>query len=443
MDPRRGLPKVDALMLQLEPGGWSARVRAKAARQAIAEAREALAQGTSADIGTRASELAKQFARPTLRPAINAGGVVLHTGLGRARLAQPAAEAVARAAADHVNVELDLETGGRGDRQAHVRELLRELTGCEDALVVNNCAGAVYLTLKALCEDRDVLLSRGQMVEIGGAFRMPDVVRSSGCRLVEVGCTNKTRLSDYAEAGAGPGGAVLRCHPSNFRIVGFVEEPTARELADWAHGSGLLLIDDVGSGCLVDTTRYGLEPEPTLGQSLAAGADVVMASGDKLLGGPQAGLILGRAAPLERIRRHPMARALRVDKLTLAGLAATLNLYAEGRADEVPVWRYLGRTLAGVKQDADRLAECWPGARVESGGTEVGGGSLPGNAVPTWRVGLPSSSADELAHDLRQNEPAIVPRIEDGLVWLDPRTMEPDEVGLVQQALRRLHDARR
>ena len=275
------------------------------------------------------------------------------------------------------------------------------------------------------------------MVEIGGSFRMPDIVRDSGCRLVEVGCTNKTRLSDYASAVGQETSAVLRCSPSNFRIVGFQGEPTATEIAGLCRERGLMMIDDVGSGCLVDTTRFGLPRERTLREALLDGADVVTASGDKLLGGPQSGLVLGRRDLVQRLAQHPLARAVRVDKLILAGLEVTLRLYAEGREADVPVWRYAGRPLDEIRKAAKTLARACPGwSSVEPGSTEMGGGSMPGRGLPTWRVGLSVDDPEEALRRLRNAPRPVIGYIERDKVWLDPRTAEPDEVREVAAELR-------
>ncbi len=428
-------PSVDRLARDPRLDGFPEVTRVEAARAAVQAAAGATASLDELveDARRRASELSA----PSLRPAVNMSGVVLHTGLGRARLAPSVAAHVAAVLDGHATVEFDLETGGRGDRQAHAEGLLRRLTGAEAALVVNNCAAAVYLALAAHGAGREVVLSRGQMVEIGGSYRMPDIVRQTGCRLVEVGCTNKTRLSDYETALTAETAVLLRCHPSNFRIVGFTGEPSARELAGLARDRGLLLLDDVGSGCLVDTARYGLPRERTLAESLTDGADLVMASGDKLLGGPQAGLLLGRSDLVAACKRHPLARAFRVDKATLAALEATLRLYAEGREEELPVWRYAARPLAEVNRLAHTLKRAWPGAWVADGLTEMGGGSMPGRGLPTRRTAIPAESADELLSRLRRHETPVVGRIEQGVVWLDPRTAEPAEVRSVAALLRR------
>ncbi len=438
MSDLRKVPSVDKLKRDPALGRFPDAVRSQAARLAVAQARKSIEQGHVFDLEAFAEREALRLTAPSLKPCINASGVVLHTGLGRARLPEEAVARIAEVAGSHSAVELDLETGRRGDRQDHVRGLLIELTGAEDALVVNNCAAAVFLTLNALCSGSEVILSRGQMVEIGGSFRMPDIVRQSGCALVEVGCTNRTRLSDYANAISDQTSAILRCHPSNFAIVGFHEEPSLNELSELARSRGKFLLDDAGSGCLLDTRQFGLAKEPTLQEAVSAGADIVMASGDKLLGGPQAGLIVGKAALIKRIRAHPLARAVRVDKLTLAGLEATLRLYSQNRAQDIPVWRSLSKDLTSVKRSAQRLKRACPGSVICEGATEVGGGAMPGNSVPSWRLGIPADDADELLAALRNNDPPIIGRIEDGKVWLDLRTVEDGELRTIENALRGL-----
>jgi L-seryl-tRNA(Ser) seleniumtransferase len=434
-----GLPKVDVLAASEALDGFPDRVRILAAQRAIEIERDAQRRGEpKGDVLGHAVKLSREIVAPRLVPTINASGVVLHTGLGRARLAPAAVEAVLAAAASHVAVELDLASGKRGDRQELVRDLICSLTGAEDAIVVNNCASAVLLALSALAKGGEVILSRGQMVEIGGSFRMPDIVRRSGCKLVEVGCTNKTHLSDFEEAITTRTRAILRCHPSNFKVVGFVEEPSVKDLAELAHGKDFPLIDDVGSGCLVDTTAFGLPREPRFGESLREGADLALASGDKLLGGPQAGLIIGKQEFVRKLARHPLARAVRVDKFTLAGLSATLQLYVQGRESTIPTLKYLGRSQDEVRAAATVLASGFPGAVVDYGLTEIGGGSLPGVGVPTWRCGLPVKNADRLAQALRTGSPSVLARIEKGMVWLDPRTMEQAEVEATVQRLREL-----
>jgi len=439
MGDLRSLPKVDVLALSPRLAGYSHAVRTEAARVAIATLRDQAKQSNGYDPSQAeilAAAEAARLATPSLRRVLNATGVLLHTGLGRARLSEQVSKRLYDAGAHHSATEIDLETGGRGDRQTHVRDLLRKLTAADDAYVVNNGAAAILLTLAALCRSREVVLSRGEMVEIGGSFRMPDVISESGCRLVEVGCTNKTRISDYESAIGEGTAAILRCHPSNYRIFGFSQKPSDRELAALATSEKVLFLYDLGSGCLWDTSQFGLPRETTVQDALASGADVVTASGDKLLGGPQAGLILGSKEAIATIAAHPLARALRVDKLTLAALEATLRLHAENRLEEIPTYRYLSRSLADLKKDARRLARAFPGrAAVEMGESEVGGGAAPGVGIPTWRARLETSEPDRLAQRLRQGEPPLLSRIENGAVYLDPRTLEPAEV---REAIMRL-----
>lgn len=424
----RELPKVDALAQHARLAEFPAPVRIHAARIAIERARTQILVGKPVkDLEDETVNEAYRLTAPTTRRVINASGVILHTGLGRARLAPSVAAHIAEVAANHAWIEFDEDSGKRGDRQSHVRDLLKLLTGADDAFVVNSNAAAVFLTLSALAKRKEVVLSRGEMVEIGGSFRMPDVVRQSGCRLVEVGCTNKTHLEDFKSALTDRTGAILRCRPSNFRIVGFTETPSIGALASIKGDSPL--IDDVGCGCLVDVEPFGLPREPRLGESLREGADLELASGDKLMGGPQAGIIIGRADLIAKIRKHPLARAVRIDKLTLAGLEATLKLYLAGRHLEIPTLRYLSRSLDDVRILADQLAAVMGGS-VEAGLTETGGGSIPGHGVATWRVKLTGGKPDRVLAAMRQREIPVIGRIESGSVWLDPRTMEPNEVEL-------------
>ncbi|MCS7309489.1 MAG: L-seryl-tRNA(Sec) selenium transferase [Armatimonadetes bacterium] len=423
------------------------------AREVLEQLREQLRQGESVptDLPTvvqRVLQRVRHWRTPSLRRVLNATGVVLHTGLGRAVLAEAAQRAVAEVAAGHSMLEIDRETGERGDRIEHVRDLLCRLTGAEDATVVNNNAGAVLLAVTALAQGKEVIISRGQLVEIGGAFRMPDIIAQSGARLVEVGTTNRTRLSDYERAITSETALILRCHPSNFRIVGFTEEVSPAELAALAHRYQLPVLDDVGSGCLVNTELFGLEHEPTLQESLQSGCDVVTCSGDKLLGASQAGIILGRKELVQNIRRHPLHRALRVDKLTLAALEATLRLYLhpEEAIREIPTLRALTTSAAALRRRAQqlkrRLQRALPDDRVtvrlREGVSEVGGGSLPGQQLPTTLVCLrvDGLGATELAHALRWQEPAVFARIEQDEVVLDPRTLLPGEEELLVQAVR-------
>lgn len=358
-------------------------------------------------------------------------GTLLHTGLGRARLAPTVADAVAEAAGSHVSVELDLESGQRGDRIDSVRSMLQDLTGAEDAHVVNNCAAGVLLALAAFGTGREVVLSRTQMVEIGGSYRMPEIVQVSGAKLVEVGCTNKVHLADYARAITPQTGAILTCHRSNFELKGFTEEPTPREVSSLAHAHNLPHLDDLGSGCFVDTTAYGLRHERTVQEALADEADLVMFSGDKLLGGPQAGVICGSSAAIQKLKKHPMARALRVDKLTLAALHATLRLYLQGKHEELPLYGALARSVEHLEEIVEKLLI--GEAKPVNTTCEIGGGSLPGQVVPSMAVVL--SDPEAAARFFRSQPTPMLGYIQHGAFFLDVRALDAAEIPLVQEAL--------
>jgi len=455
-DLLRALPQVGALLEAEVVRGLLAEhpreLVKEALRGALDEARADLLSGgrtdppSPEDVVSRAAELLARAAVPSLRPVINATGVVIHTGLGRAPLAAPAVEAL-RAAAGYCNLEVRLDPGERGRRDEHVADLLCRLTGAEAATVVNNNAGAVLLVLAELARGRRVIVSRGQLIEIGGSFRLPDIMAQSGCTLVEVGTTNRTHLPDYERSLDGDTVAFLVAHHSNYRIIGFHEEPALKDLADLAHRHGLLLLHDLGSGALVDVSRFGVAREPMPQDSLAAGADIVCFSTDKMLGGPQGGVILGRPDLIARLRRNPLARALRVDKLCLAALEATLRLYLDEPTAlaQVPVLRALAEPLSQVRARAERayadLAALAPTGllvRVEDDVARVGGGSLPEHDLPSAVVklrppdGLP---VEELARRLRVGDPSVYPRIADDAVVFDLRTVRDDQIGDLVQAV--------
>jgi L-seryl-tRNA(Ser) seleniumtransferase len=375
--------------------------------------------------------------RPSLQPLINATGVIIHTNLGRALLSARAQAAMTQAASAYSNLEYDLDAGKRGSRYVHAANLLCRLTGAEDAVVVNNNAGAVILALTALAKNKDVIISRSQLVEIGGGFRIPDIMAQSGAKLVEVGTTNRTYVSDYERAiNPEQTGLLLAVHHSNYQLVGFTAQPSFPELVELARRYDLPLMEDLGSGTLLDTLPYGLTHEPTIQESLVAGVDLVTASGDKLLGGPQSGLILGKANLIARLKKHPLIRALRVDKITLAALQATLLAYLEGRAeDEIPVWRM----IAADTRQLSRRAYKWRGAfqreaalasmqmAVVDSASTVGGGSLPGQTLPSKALALSVGSADALAEKLRHSDPPVIGRIENDQLLFDPRTVLPEQ----------------
>ncbi len=367
---------------------------------------------------------------PTLVPVINATGVVLHTNLGRAPLSKSALQALASLSGGYSTLEYDLERGNRGSRGVHAEELLRRITGAEAALVVNNNASAVFLILSALAKRKRVIISRTQLVEIGGGFRIPDVMKQSGARLVEVGATNRVNLLDYQEALQEPAALVLHAHQSNFKIIGFTSEPALNEIASLAREYNVLFVDDLGSGALLDTTRFGLSHEPTVQESLAVGADLVCFSGDKLLGGPQAGILAGRAGLIAKIRRHPIARAVRADKLCLAALSATLLHYLKDEAErEVPVWQMIAKTRREIETHARHWQENLGIGKIIEGFSTVGGGSLPGETLPTYLLALKIEQPNQFLKRLRSANPPIIARVQDEYVVFDPRTILPDQDG--------------
>jgi L-seryl-tRNA(Ser) seleniumtransferase len=448
----RHLPSVDRLLaeapLRQAAAELGSSVATEAARAELAERRASLrngggqaANGLLSVIAEAAAARAYASLRPSLRPVINATGVIIHTNLGRAPLSDAAIAAMTAVSRGYSNLEFDLEAGERGSRYGHVEELLCRVTGAEAAIAVNNNAAALLLVLSALAKDREVVISRGQLVEIGGGFRIPDVMAQSGARLVEVGTTNRTYMRDYEAAIGEATTALMRVHSSNFRVTGFVASASLDELAALATSHGLLLLDDLGSGCLLDTRPYGLTEDPTPQNSIHAGADLVMFSGDKLLGGPQAGIIVGKKELIERLRRHPLARALRMDKASIAGLNATLLHYAKGEADrEVPVWRMIAAPLTDLTARARRWARLiGEGAAVVDGRSMIGGGSLPEESLPSKLVSLPAESGaqlEALAKRLRTGETPVVGRIEDGRLLLDPRTVDRREDASLVRAVK-------
>ncbi len=368
-----------------------------------------------------------QALTPTLTRVINASGVVLHTNLGRAPLSRSAQQAMSEIAGGYASLEYDLEKGKRGYRSVHASGLLRRLTGAEDALVVNNNAAAVLLCLSALASRRAVVISRSQLVEIGGGFRIPEVMKQSGARLVEIGTTNRVNLGDYESALRDGAALLMRAHTSNFKLVGFTSQPELKELTALAHQYEVPMLDDLGSGALLDTSRFGLAHEPMVQESLAAEVDLVCFSGDKLLGGPQAGIILGKAHLVAKIKRHPLARAVRADKLCLAGLEATLLHYLKGEAEkEIPIWRMISASANDLKERATRWQQQVGGEVVEERST-VGGGSLPEETLPTFALSFNIPGLEQMAARLRQSTPPLIARVQGGRLYLDPRTVLPEE----------------
>jgi L-seryl-tRNA(Ser) seleniumtransferase len=432
----RELPSVDVLLQQPRTRrlteAYGRDLTLDALRSALQGARDAVRAGQSVPSAEVLLESAQrslaEWTSPSLVPVINATGVILHTNLGRAPLSASALHAMQQVAQGYATLEYDLPSGQRGARTAHAERLLTRLTGAEAALVVNNNAGAVLLALTALAKGREVIVARSQLVEIGGGFRIPDVMRQSGARLVEVGTSNRTHPADFKEALGARTAMLLRAHHSNFRLVGFTSEPTLAEMADIAAAHQVPLVDDLGSGALLDTAAFGLAHEPMVQESLAAGAALVMFSGDKLLGGPQAGILVGREALMARLRKHPLARALRADKLCLAALEATLLHYARGEAAQaLPVWQMIAAPLTALRIRAERwAAELGQGQAIESRST-VGGGSLPEETLPTWALALSLPKPQTVLARLRQASPPIIARVEEQRVLLDPRTVLPDQ----------------
>lgn len=447
----RQLPSVDRLLMSAAATDLVSRygreLVVEALRETLDTLRKAiLAQERSAPMNAliiqEAREWLEALVAPTLKAVINATGVIIHTNLGRAPLSDSAREAVAAAARGYSNLEYDLKDGKRGSRFVHAAEALRRLTGAEDALVVNNNAGAVLLMLSALCAGREVVISRSQLIEIGGGFRVPDVMSQSGAQLVEVGTTNRTYLRDYERVMGEETGALLVAHPSNFKIIGFTNEPALADLAELAHNRSIPLLHDQGSGALLDTARYGLAPEMTVQEALAAGADLVAFSGDKLLGGPQAGILCGRKELIARCRAHPLSRALRPDKMCLAALAATLHHYLINEAEKkVPVWRMIAMPLSELQEVAEawaaRLREANVLVSVVDGFSTVGGGSVPGSRLPTRLLAIDHPQIEWLAARLRQQEPAVVGRIRDNRLQIDPRTVAETDAELLLETLSR------
>ncbi|NJO06554.1 MAG: L-seryl-tRNA(Sec) selenium transferase [Chloroflexaceae bacterium] len=452
MTPLRNLPSVDKLVQAVQRATdtdslpralvvQAARTELDATRAQLQAANGAATAAPPLEaLVQQVQQRLEALTAPSLRPVINATGVIIQTNLGRAPLSAAARAAMQAVSLGYSNLEYDLAAGTRGSRTVHLSGIVQQLTGAEAALAVNNNAAAVYLVLLALAVGREVIVSRGQAVEIGGGFRIPDVLRQSGALLVEVGTTNRTYPRDYEQAINANTALLLRVHTSNFRLVGFVHETSLEAMAAVGRKHGIPVLDDLGSGSLLPTTPYGLAPEPLVQESIAAGADLVTFSGDKLLGGPQAGIIAGRADLIERLKKHPLARALRVDKTTIAGLEATLQAYLRGQAlTEIPVWQMIGMPLAPLHQRATALAAQWQAAgivaQVTTCASAVGGGSLPGETLPSVGVTVDPGAghANRLAQALRMGAPAVVARIADDNLLFDVRTVLPEQDAALAQ----------
>ena len=443
----RALPRIDDLvvhLLKLQPAAPRSEILA-AARRASDQIRQSILQGDVFEIEHlqgavlhRAAHLLEQNAHGAPRRVLNGTGIIIHTGLGRSLLSRAATEAVARVAASHCALEVDSESGQRGQRDSSIAALLCEITGAQDATVCNNCAGAIFLALNTLAHHKTVLCSRGELVEIGGGFRMPDVMNQSGCLLQEVGTTNKTRLADYEAPfeTSDEIGALLKVHTSNFRVVGFTAEVSLGDLAKLGHERGVWVIEDLGSGVLVDLSQVGLPGEPRVQDSVASGADIICFSGDKLLGGPQCGILVGRKEAIEKIRKNPMMRALRCDKFTLAALEATLAHYrSEDEAwREIPTLRALSEPVSSVKIRAQKLARNLKdeAAKIEvrASQAQAGAGALPTNTIESFALCLTphKTTLEEFARRLRIGEPSVWGRIHSGTFWVDCRTLQNEEL---------------
>lgn len=441
----KDLPSVSRLLLDPRLAGLSHDLAVRVAREVIEDARQRIRAGEAVlPLAEAAAQRAEALSQPRLVPVINATGIVLHTNLGRAPMSLEAAAAAAAVAGGYSNLEMQLSTGKRGGRLEGIAAPLCELTGAEAAIGVNNNAAAVLLALTALARGKEVIVSRGELVEIGGSFRVPDVISDGGARLVEVGATNRTRLSDYADAITENTAVLLRVHASNFRMVGFTERPDRAALCALARERGVLVVDDLGSGLLhsapaMERSVAELEAEELVSNAVADGVDAVCFSGDKLLGGPQAGMIVGRSAVIQKMRRHPLYRALRLDKMVLAALEATLLLYRQGRQNEaIPARRMLAMTAAQCRVEAERIAAELPGARVEADTSYSGGGALPAQGLPTVVVTVPVKRPAAFCAALRHGSPSIVARVARDALILDPRTLLPGDAEVLIDAIRAL-----
>ena len=443
----RSLPSVDRLLNSVSAKPlletYGRPLTLQAIRESLDLTRSSIQEGKNSvsedEILERANGLLRDWTAPSLVPVINATGVILHTNLGRAPLSNAARQAMNEASYAYSNLEYQLIKGSRGKREMHSEELLCQLTGAEAAMVVNNNAAAVLLVLTGLAKRKSVLISRSQLIEIGGGFRIPDVMKQSGAKLLEVGTTNRTHLRDFEEALDDRTALIMQAHHSNFRIIGFTTEPSLEELVKIGNEHNIPVVHDLGSGSLFDTIDFGLGHEPTIQESLAAGVSVVTFSGDKLLGGPQAGILIGKKTFIDKLRKHPLARAIRPDKLCLAALAATLRHYLLDEAiDEIPIWKMIAAGENELKKRASNWAQDIGFGDVVQGKSTVGGGSLPEETLTTWLLSLSVKSPNAFAKKLRSWKVPIISRVEDDRVKLDPRTVLPEQETDLLDAVRSL-----
>ena len=431
-NPYRLLPSVRQVISDPRLSDDEPSLVTKVTQQILSSSRNKISAGYTPPtydqiVETIMSEL-ESVLSPPLRHVINATGVIIHTNLGRSPISAEAANAMGDLSQRFSNLELDLHSGKRSSRHIHLEKLLTEVTGAEAGIAVNNGASAVLLALQSLASHREVIISRGEAIEIGDGLRIPDIMKQSGTEIVEVGTTNKTHLRDYSLAIGPDTAALFRIHPSNFKIIGFTQSPSISEMSQLAHEHGLLLFNDLGSGCLVDTAKFGLSPEPTVQESVMSGSDLTFFSGDKLIGGPQSGIIVGKRDLVEKIRTHPLARAVRIGKETIAGLSATLNHYLQNEATtKIPVWKMISMSYDDVAIRANTLAQNIGGnIGIEDGFSTIGGGSLPGEMLPTKLLSIPGATTDVsvLCNQLRLGTPSIIARVDKNKLLMDPRTID-------------------
>ncbi len=443
MNELQKLPSLDALLQERDTEPMIKRFGRKLATNAIRATleafREKIKKGASSPNGgliiKESEALIRTWLKPSLVPVINATGVILHTNLGRAPLSEDTISAMQMVSSSYNTLEFDLREGKRGKRSVHAEELLKLLTGAESSLIVNNNAAAVLLVLSALSNRRKTIIANSQLIEVGGGFRIPDVMRQSGAKLVAVGTTNRVHLSDYQAAIDDNASLVMTAHPSNFKIIGFTSEPGLSELVSLCHTAELPLLCDLGSGALIDTTYYGLAHEPTIQEAVEAGVDIICFSGDKLLGGPQAGIIIGRKKLIDKVKAHPLARAVRADKVCLAGISATLTHYLKNETiEKIPVWGMISRKSSQIKKQASNWQKVLKVGHVIPGNSMVGGGSLPGETLPTYLFALEVNNPNILMKKLRNLPVPVIARIENELVVFDPRTVLPaQEMTLIEE----------
>ena len=447
MNELQKLPSLEALLKQKRSESlihrYGRELTLNAFRTSLDSFRDEIRKGASSPnqdlIFENTENLISTWIKPSLVQVINASGIILHTNLGRAPLSEDTIAAMQLVSSSYSTLEYDLAEGKRGKRSIHAESLLKILTGVESALVVNNNAAAVLLVLSALANRKKAVIANSQLVEIGGGFRVPDVMRQSGAKLVAVGTTNRVHLSDYMTAIADGAALVMTAHHSNFKIIGFTSEPELVDLASICHSAGLPLLCDLGSGALLDTALFGLVHEPTVQEAVAAGADVICFSGDKLLGGPQAGIIIGKKELIDKVKAHPLARAVRADKVCLAGIAATLTHYLKGDSlQKIPIWRMISRDIKGIKKQASGWQKALNSGAVIPGSSMVGGGSLPGESQPTFLLALKVKNPDKFLKKLRGLQIPVIARIENDNVMFDPRTVLPSQDAVLMEELQSL-----